>query len=647
MVVEIFDDQIGVLQKRQRPVQAQLDIVLALAQQRAIAAGDDRHQIGLAGGEIKHRLVVIQHRGIAEIGEAGGGLPGNRGALQTEAGRHVPGQPGAPIGQPAKIRKPIAAQAEIEGDIAQPCAKLLFPAGDRQRQIYPRRGIAALQAGHNSSRSTARLHGGAGLIAPGKACLDGERSLPRRQPRGVADQREQAGEAVAVGLRVDIARRWHAGQHPIDSQRAIGGGAQQAAGVGAVVAVGDGIGVGAIECGRELPLAQGLVQRGPALQRVGAVEAGERTGQGTLQRERGGRGTNEIHAVQPDKAGGLRPAERGVHRQRARRAAVAQRLGPVGIGRIIAGIGHEGAIIGGIGITGQPRQAGGRLRHTARGLGERAGAIGLQREIEAVVLVDPQILQLGLLGVGPAAIGHAAFHFQRAAVVVILEDEVNHPLIGRIAIAQRHLLGQHLHLANRLGRIVAQFAERGDALAVDEDHRHGGTPAPARIGLGRDGGQQIGDRADAIGGDILRAEGGDRLLRGQHLPLDPRGPDDDLAALQHRSGLILGRFPGGGCGLRRRFRRCRFRILRHDHNGRGNRRRGLLGQRGHRQQRLAKRRPGQRRPRQARPRGQSEPPQTGHKARTTHHEELWLLAGIIGHEQGRGAARRGWQDGQA
>src|SRR5690606_6523137 len=82
-----------------------------------------------------------------------------------------------------------------------------------------------------------------------------------------------------------------------------------------------------------------------------------------------------------------------------------------------------------------------------------------------------------------------------AAREVALQDEVHHPLRRRIAVALRDVLGEDLHLLDRLGRVGAQLAEAGDARAVDENHGEAPAASAAAAGLRPERRDQIRDRS--------------------------------------------------------------------------------------------------------------------------------------------------------
>ena len=126
---------------------------------------------------------------------------------------------------------------------------------------------------------------------------------------------------------------------------------------------------------------------------------------------------------------------------------------------------------------------------------------------------------------------------------------ISHALIGRIAIFERHFLGQDFHPLDRFGGQVAQLAEARDALAVEQQY---GTPAVApagAAGLRRDRVEQFGDGGRPGGADVARVE--DVLGRNVANYRSPRpgaGDDDRLFAFLVEHIGITGGWLGGRRG---------------------------------------------------------------------------------------------------
>ena len=137
----------------------------------------------------------------------------------------------------------------------------------------------------------------------------------------------------------------------------------------------------------------------------------------------------------------------------------------------------------------------GLQRDVAFALGQRAVGLPVEVDLRATRRPDHQPRDVGeafgitSVGRGPG-IGAKVGRAEAAA-----EDDVDHPLVGRIAVLERDLLGQNFETLERLGRQVAHFLEARDALAVEQHHRPAAaTAAPARAAhLGAERRQQFGD----------------------------------------------------------------------------------------------------------------------------------------------------------
>jgi hypothetical protein len=216
----------------------------------------------------------------------------------------------------------------------------------------------------------------------------------------------------------------------------------------------------------------------------------------------------------------------------------------------------------------------GSLDYVALALGQRAAVLGLGIEVEPVGSGDPQIGEIELGGRKAALERLAVFALHRGRAVIVLEDDVDHPLIGRIAVPQRHFLGQNLDLLDRFGRVGLDLAEARHAHSVDQQRREPAAAPTARSGLGCKLLQQLGQRAGAVSGDVLRLEHLHRRLRRIDLALEPFGQHHDLfvvaerfliPGLRHvrrRSGLALRprlrRNAGNGCDARQQGRAGEF-----------------------------------------------------------------------------------------
>ena len=105
---------------------------------------------------------------------------------------------------------------------------------------------------------------------------------------------------------------------------------------------------------------------------------------------------------------------------------------------------------------------------------------------------------------------------------------------------QRDLLGEDLHLHDRLGRIAAEFAKARDTATVDEEHGTPAATAAGRTGLRRQLFDQIGQRIRAIGGDIVFVEFDHRRNLGFDLTADAfAGHDDRVLGQRLAPGAAL------------------------------------------------------------------------------------------------------------
>ena len=185
---------------------------------------------------------------------------------------------------------------------------------------------------------------------------------------------------------------------------------------------------------------------------------------------------------------------------------------------------------------------------------ERGVAVDAQIDRGALAVADDQAGRIGLAGEIVAVGRGGRADFGRGRVEAAAQDDVEHALVGGIAIFERDFLGQDFHPLDRLGRQVAQLAEARNALAVEQEDRAPAV-APARAaGLRGDGFDQFGDRGRAGGADVARVE--DVLGRNvaDHRAARARAGDDDrlLAFLVEHVGVGGGRRPVGRQTLPRR-----------------------------------------------------------------------------------------------
>jgi hypothetical protein len=185
---------------------------------------------------------------------------------------------------------------------------------------------------------------------------------------------------------------------------------------------------------------------------------------------------------------------------------------------------------------------------TALRLGEQRCSGDLGFKVQAARAVDAQHAAFKLAVGISAARWQVVFARQLAVREVVLEDEVDHALVRRIAEAQRDFLGQDFHAADRFGRDRAHFAKAGDPPAVDENHRMAAAPPPPTAGLRADRIEQFGDRGSAVGGYVRLIEGEHRRKVGVDLSGKSRGDDDDILTWICASCFVLvGRWLGFLC----------------------------------------------------------------------------------------------------
>jgi len=115
-------------------------------------------------------------------------------------------------------------------------------------------------------------------------------------------------------------------------------------------------------------------------------------------------------------------------------------------------------------------------------------------------------------------------------VLVVLEDEVHHPPVGRIAELLRYLFGQYFDLANGLRWVGTEFAEARHFGAVNEKHGPSPAAAPTRgTGLALHRLDQFLDGACAECGDICLFKFEDGRLFDVQLTTDALCRDDNGA----------------------------------------------------------------------------------------------------------------------
>ena len=106
----------------------------------------------------------------------------------------------------------------------------------------------------------------------------------------------------------------------------------------------------------------------------------------------------------------------------------------------------------------------------------------------------------------PPAVATVAAELRGGRAETLAKDDVHDALVGAIAIFERDFLGQDLDPLDGLGRDVAHFAEAGDALAVEQQHRLLAAAAARAADLRRERVEQLGDAGRAGGPDVARGQ---------------------------------------------------------------------------------------------------------------------------------------------
>ena len=184
---------------------------------------------------------------------------------------------------------------------------------------------------------------------------------------------------------------------------------------------------------------------------------------------------------------------------------------------------------------------------------ERGVAVDAQIDRGALAVADDQAGGVGLAG-EIVAIGRGGrADFGRSRVEAAAQDDVEHALVGGIAIFQRDFLGQDFHPLDRLGGQVAQLAEARDPLAVEQQDRTPAVAAARAAGLRGDGLDQFGDRGGPGGADVAGVEDVfGRDVADHRTARTSAGDDDRLLAFLVKHVRIVGRrgrgLGGGGRG---------------------------------------------------------------------------------------------------
>jgi hypothetical protein len=130
----------------------------------------------------------------------------------------------------------------------------------------------------------------------------------------------------------------------------------------------------------------------------------------------------------------------------------------------------------------------------------------LEVEVPAAVAGDAQHVDVRLGGLAAAGGGDAALDLGGHRPEALAQHEVHHPLVGAVAVLQRHLFGQHLDALDGFGRQVADFGEARDPPAVDQRDGRALRTAAAAADLRGQRLQQFGHGAGAVGPDVAGVE---------------------------------------------------------------------------------------------------------------------------------------------
>ena len=256
--------------------------------------------------------------------------------------------------------------------------------------------------------------------------------------------------------------------------------------------------------------------------------------------------------AEAEQAVGGGPVVAGVHGRRDLAEDVAV-VGPVqrqGLG--LGQQGAEGARVGGLGLD-----------QVALALQQGGRVLVLDLEAEAAVAVDPQHVEVDVGLDAPAGGGDPGLGLRGRGAEAGAQHDVHHPLVGAVAVLQRHLLGQDVHAEDGFGRNGADLAEARDAPAVEQHDRVAFAAAPPALDLGGELLEQLGEVGGAVGADVAGIELDLGLDVADHRAGLARGGDHQLG--EQGAVIVLG-VGVVGLGLGRLGRRWLAR-----------RRRGLLG----------------------------------------------------------------------
>jgi hypothetical protein len=137
-------------------------------------------------------------------------------------------------------------------------------------------------------------------------------------------------------------------------------------------------------------------------------------------------------------------------------------------------------------------------------LQQPVAVLDLDGDVGAAVAIELQAAVVGHFAQLAAGRRAADLTLDRGGAEALAQHHVHDLLVGRVAVLQGDFLGQDLDALDGLGRHVADLAHAGDSAAVQQHDR---IAAQAAGGLGRQLGQQVGDRRDPERAHVGGAEG--------------------------------------------------------------------------------------------------------------------------------------------
>ncbi len=347
-----------------------MEVALGFLLEVGIAAGSYGGEDRLAGGEVIHRHIIVGDRWRAELTQAGRRLAIDIIRLEIQLVGRPPVEPCRPVLERTEVRIMIQAAAEVGSHLTDGAREI--PAGDRHRQVDAAVEVAARELGLDAGVSTI----GAVDPVPVEPGIERDRHVARRQVDRIAHCGELAGGAVGLAFGRVVARVGEPGDRRIEREgsrgRLVDQGLQIGIGAGEnpPVELGGVLGVAGVERAGELPLPGMGVERRAERERVGPRARRQRE-VGAKRAKDGWRpgGPDQVHRVETCQREAVAAFGGTVEAERSARAA--QRLGPVAGQLVIGALGHQGAIIGRIGVARIRRLD--SLNHATVGFGQRRG----------------------------------------------------------------------------------------------------------------------------------------------------------------------------------------------------------------------------------------------------------------------------------